>query len=574
MSTKKRILTDPFEPLARPAEELPRTSRQILKSASPTADEYFEKTPKPDVTKDERVSGAAKDLTNWNPEKIAERILTLAEQLSGIKNFRFYKYQKEFALRVILSVLKNDAAELTVLISRQAGKTQTVCLIVVALMLILPTLAQLFPEQLGLYSSGFWVGVFAPRDWQVQTNVDRISAVLNAPITQDVMKDPDLGITIVKRLTLSNGSHLLAHTASPQTYIESKTLHIVIVEECQDMDRTVLHKSIHPMLASTAGTMVKIGTANAKKCEFLEAIRRNKRRDAGARSGWKNRRHFEYDYKICQEYNPRYKRFIEEQKSLIGEESDAFRMSYGLEWILERGMFTSPTDLDQLEDRSREAVVAMGGDLRPMLDQYVVLAGLDIGKSHDSTVLTLGLSYPETGNAEGFHRVDVIGWFEFLGDDHESQFSQILPLLEEFRVNILAIDSTGMGDVHTDRYKSVLARTVVLPVVFSTPTKSQLFKMLDREMRAKRVSIPAGPNTRKMRTYKHFRQQMEDLEKEYRNSYLDCHAPKDDRNAHDDYPASFALLINAAYAGTMPMIDQVSATITSSGGGSNWIMKG
>ena len=64
------------------------------------------------------------------------------------------------------------------------------------------------------------------------------------------------------------------------TNIESKSFHIVIVEEAQDMDSHKVKKSIHPMLSAYNGTIIKIGTPNNKRCDFLDAINRNKRLDS------------------------------------------------------------------------------------------------------------------------------------------------------------------------------------------------------------------------------------------------------------------------------------------------------
>ena len=69
----------------------------------------------------------------------------------------------------------------------------------------------------------------------------------------------------------------------------------------------MVRKSIHPMLAATGGTMVKIGTPGYNKGDFYKAINLNKRRARGKRAN-----HFEYDYKVVCKYNPAYKKFDRE----------------------------------------------------------------------------------------------------------------------------------------------------------------------------------------------------------------------------------------------------------------------
>ena len=581
MAKKDRVFVDPFESLPNDKSDEPPPPRKLRTEIPPDPVEppQYEANRKGRDAADHnpKVDQAVKDVgVAWNPDALVDRLVRFCEEISGIPNFRFYEYQKEFAKRLIWAVLNNEAVELTVLIARQSGKTEVVCDVIVGLCILMPALAKVFPDKLGQFSRGFWVGVFAPRDWQVQTDVERISARMKAPITKEIMSDPELGVVPMKKLVLSNGSQVFAHTASPMTFVESKTVHLLVVEEAQDMDKMVVQKSLQPMLASTAGVLLKIGTSNTKRCEFLEAIGRNKRKSLNFRD-WRKRQHFEYDYRICQQYSDYYRRHIEREKETLGEDSDAFRMSYGLVWILERGMFISPLDMDALEDPKREALTACDGTGLSVSAHLV--AGLDIGKSKDSTILTIGAAYPETRTSEGFMSVAVLAWFEFLGDDHESQYHQIVPLLREFRVKSLAIDSTGMGDVHADRYAANMPNIAVIPTVFSLPMKSQLYKTLDREMRAKRISIPGGPNTRKMRLYKRFRFQMETLEKEYKGAYMVCHHPKDDADAHDDYPDSLALMLHAAYNDAMPQIEHTMASLLDpmpGGGGRrrNWILRG
>lgn len=119
---------------------------------------------------------------------------------------------------------------------------------------------------------------------------------------------------------------------------------LIICEECQDISSFKIRKSIHPMGASYNASIIKIGTATTFKGDFYDVIERNKKDYKEGRL--KIRNHFEYDYKICQKYNEKYRKYVEKEKHRLGEHSDEFRMSYGLEWILERGMFI---DIIQLE---------------------------------------------------------------------------------------------------------------------------------------------------------------------------------------------------------------------------------
>ena len=65
------------------------------------------------------------------------------------------------------------------------------------------------------------------------------------------------------------------------------------------------------------------------------------------------------------------------------------------------------------------------------------------------------------------------------------------------------------------------------------------------------LSWPASPTARRLRTYKRFVQQMEDLEKQYVGGYLLAAAPEE-AEAHDDYPDSLAIACVLTEATAMP----------------------
>src|SRR6185436_21150052 len=98
------------------------------------------------------------------------------------------------------------------------------------------------------------------------------------------LQDPEISTKLDAKsrvMKLSNGSLCRRQTANPRAKIEGSTYHIIVVDECQDADEMVIRKSIHPMLASTGGSMVKIGTPGYHKGDFYKAINLNKRRARG-----------------------------------------------------------------------------------------------------------------------------------------------------------------------------------------------------------------------------------------------------------------------------------------------------
>lgn len=309
----------------------------------------------------------------------------------------------------------------------------------------------------------------------------------------------------------------------------------------------VSSNSIHPMGAATNATLIKIGTPNTKKSSFYNTIRRNIRaqQNYGAVQN-----HFQFDYKIVQKYNPRYKKYIEKEIERLGYDSDEFRMAYRLHFILERGMFVTE---DVLRDCYDEKLKLKESSALPCA------AGIDIGKSQDSTVVTIleldwDNAYVNEKTGQVYPLKRLIGWLELKGDDHEVQFFQILDFLRNYNLKSLFIDSTGKGDSVADRFVYALPDVHVEPYPFSRPSKSEMWKALHREILGRRILIPYHSRTRRLRTFRRFESQMLDLEKDYVGGYMVCKHP-DVKGAHDDYPDSLGLANLAAEAEFMPEVE-------------------
>jgi hypothetical protein len=367
-----------------------------------------------------------------------------------------------------------------------------------------------------------------------------------------ILSDPDIAVDFESErgnpIVLTNGSLCRMMTAAKQSQIESKTYHIAWIDETQDVDDTKLHKSIQPMLASTNGTQIKIGTPNTKKSSFYETIRRNIRKQ-GEYGGVQN--HFQADYKEVQKYNDKYRKYIEKEIERIGYDSDEFRMAYRLHFILERGMFVTEdvlrecySDKLQLKESSSEPCVA----------------GIDIAKSQDSTIVTvLELDWENGYKDENTDQIrpykKLVGWLELMGEDHEVQFYQIMEFLGNYNIQTIFVDSTGKGDAVADRFIYALPDVHVEPYNFSRPSKSEMWKALSREILARRIEIPYHSRTRRLRTFKRFESQMLDLEKNYAGQHMVCQHP-DVKNAKDDYCDSLGLANLASESNFLPEIEE------------------
>lgn len=471
---------------------------------------------------------------------------------SGIQ---FFPYQEQISKRIIRSVLDNDGEELTGLQSRQSGKSEVISTTCGGLAIILPILANLpmfaDDERLKPFKDGIMIGVFAPAMHQAQISFNRMKTRMTSRSAIEVMEDPGILVNFDtnngQNIALTNGSIITCMSASEGSNIEGKSYHIIIVDEAQDVGNFKYLKSISPMGAFYNATKILIGTPSTSKGFFYDSIERNKLDYA---NGEKKRKvHFEYNYETVMKYNPKYGKYIEGEKKRLGEESDEFQMAYNLKWILERGMFITEDALERLYVHNLDVTML---DLK---NPHII--GIDLAKSSDSTVVTvLEVDYnnpvlvekSESGdlNVKDFYAYNtyVKNWLEIQGDDYENQYYEILDFISNYNIVRMVMDGTGVGSPIADRFMANSSFEVV-PYIFTKPSKSDLYKRLDAEMKSGRLHIPASPELQEERMFKKFEKQMLDLEKSYSGNHMVVAHPAV-RGAHDDYPDSLALAVYGA----------------------------
>ena len=481
---------------------------------------------------------------------LVNMIFSFVELYSG----KFYPYQAQFSKRIIRSILENDGQELTALFARQMGKTHTVSRTVGGLMIILPKLANrpmfVTDKRLQMFQNGLWVGIFAPSLRQAQNTYGRLRDALQSETAIAILSDPDFNYSFStsngQTVALTNGSFCSAVSASDGANIEGDSYKLIICEECQDISTFKIRKSIHPMGAAYNSTIVKIGTATTFKGDFYEAIERNKLDFEQKKI--KIRNHFEYNCLVGMKYNPKYGSYVSKEKYRLGENSDEFRMSYMLEWILTTGMFV---DINFLE---RNNGVVEWSRRSSVLDRDCVM-GIDLAKKDDRTVITVVSVDWQSPMIKEVNKSDIDlsnkdyiayetrleDWKELDGTDYDTQYYQILDYVRHFRVKRIMIDATKEEGM-CDRLKANLPNVEVIPCVFSSGFKSDMYKHLDSEIKTGRAKFPRSPEVTRTREYVNFSRQMADLEKEYRGQTLVCHHPKG-RGKHDDYPDSWALAV-------------------------------
>lgn len=491
---------------------------------------------------------------------LVQRIYNFCEVYSGKV---MYPYQAQFSKRIIRSVLENDGAELTALFARQSGKTETVAITVGGLMIILPQLANmpmfLDDPRFQMFKDGLWVGIFAPGLRQAQTTYNRMRSRMQCKEAQAVLNDPDFRLDFTtsngQTVALSNGSFCTAISASDSANIEGESFKFIICEECQDISNFKIRKSIHPMGAAYNATICKIGTSTTFKGDFYEAINRNKEDYESGKLRLRN--HFEYNYKVVQKYNPKYAKYVEREKRRLGENSDEFRMSYMLEWIISRGMFV---DIEKVERTCGDEYL----DRVPSDYKANHVMGIDVGggsakkkQEADSTVATVvevdwdnpvlmeSSVDEETGEDIVYlaYNTYIKEWLEIkpeVAENYEEQYQILMAFISLFRLSRIVIDATREASLGQRIQANV--RCEVILFTFSSRSKSDLYKNLQTEINTGRARFPMSEATKETDEYQNFTQQLADLQKSYSGSFLVVSHP-DERGAHDDYSDSWALAL-------------------------------
>ena len=481
---------------------------------------------------------------------LVKKLVLFTEQFCDVELF---PYQLPIAYRAIESIVIGDGEELTLIATRQSGKSEVISNVMAAMMVILPKLAKVYPTWLGKFEKGFLLGDFAPVEDQADTVFSRIVSRLTSDHAMDFLLDPEIDDKTTsggsrgkgRAISLKNsGSLCRMQTCNPKAKIESKTYHFILVDEAQEADEVMITKSIKPMLAFNNGTIMLTGTAVRNKSYFYKAIQYNKRRDVNARRGHRQA-HFEYDWRVAAKYNQNYARFISKEKLRIGEDSDEFQMSYCNRWILEKGMFVTDERLERMYDQSMGLVKQWW--------RTPVVVGIDVARSNDSTVVTVVWVDWDHPDGFGFYEHRVLNWLEINNLEWEKQYFEIIDFLRNYDVFRIGVDSQGVGGAVAERLQILLPHIEVLAVSSDSKTQNDRWVHLTELIQRDQLVIPGHSKARRTKNWKRFNQQMLDLEKVHRGPYLLAAAP-DEKGAFDDYPDSLAIACNLTQVDTMPQI--------------------
>ena len=432
-------------------------------------------------------------------------------------------YQKEFSDKIVKSVVRNDGQMFIAEWARQSGKTETLASVGYAISVLFAPIR---------------IGIFGPKKRQAQIMWDRVKERYNPELFAQ------LGIEVEQyggnTFKLSNGSVVQAITCGSGN-IEGETFDLIFIDETQKISRRMILSEIWPMGAETNATRVCIGTPHFQDCWFREQIYRLKDTPFAML----------YDWRTPAKYSENYRRYISRMLDEMNPEAEEFKTQFELEWVLDQGMFMTEDDWRRMTPPPMMVPTTSKSELRTTNDwkNWRIRAGVDLAKRQDSTVVTIVGKY--NGDWSPYHddfgddTVVLLDMIELQDVEYPDQMDIIEDELDRWNVDMLGIDSTGVGDPVTDILKRRLDQHVE-PINFSSRSKHDLYKHVERKVKVEKERtfcdfiIPKEIRQAEHLQVENRKMKMQWLQllKDYNGSRMKVEAPEGE---HDDFPDSAAL---------------------------------
>lgn len=304
--------------------------------------------------------------------------------------------------------------------------------------------------------------------------------------------------------------------------------------------------SIEPMVSAVNGTIVKIGTTGTQKNDFWNDIQYNKNKSRGCKDP-RLVTHYEANYKRIFEdkryqyekdkkvFHLMYEKDVRTKMEKWGRDSQAFKLSFALEWDLDSGMLVSDKEFSKICNRKK--------GLYNFTDEDIMIAGMDIGKDIASTVITIGKIIWNPNDEGEPPKKEIVGWVDLAGLDYDAQHYKIVDTIEEFNISSLYADYTGVGKPLIDRLDAAVGDYVAIsPYPFSQSSKSDMWYNLLEHLHQGRLILPANKQAQATQEWQNFQEQLLNCQKWFNGSYL-C-AEKAD-GFLDDYVDSLGLMLLA-----------------------------
>jgi Terminase RNaseH-like domain len=433
-------------------------------------------------------------------------------------------YQREVARAVIESVRRRQGLSFSVEIARQGGKNEVsarIELVVLArcrrMTVTSIKAAPTFDPQARISLNRLW-------SLTQRAGLDGIAAREGGNCVR-------LGRARQLFLSAEPSSNIVGHTADL----------LLEVDEAQDVDIEKFDKELQPMAASSGATTVFYGTAwdDAGLLERARQVHLSAERRDGVR------RHFEYDWTVVAESNPAYGRFVRREEERLGAEHPLFLSQYCLRTLPGAGRLLGPNQLTLLRGAhaAMDAPVAgetyvAGLDVAGEAADAGVVRGSSLGR--DATVLTIGRVAPAVDSG-GESSVEVVRHYAWTGVSHAALHQTLVALLKQWRISRVVVDATGIGEPVAALLTRALGQSRVEALKLTAESKSRLGYGLLAAVNGGRLRLHGGASGEVTECWR----QLERCRATYRpNQTLGFYV--DERDGHDDYVISLALVVAAA----------------------------
>lgn len=474
-----------------------------------------------------------------------------------------YDYQREASDAILRAALGFEGETYGIEISRQSGKTEAIVLTMEFILLFINELLALLGKKL---KGGFNIFIGAPQKEQAKTDFDRLRSYLDVVGEDfDVSYDEANGTTL--RMS-GSGNTVFCMPVSVTAHIESKTAHLIVMEEMQDVPDAEYEKKVMPMGTATNANTIMIGTAGYSLCRFYKLIEGGDKKRVFKYDCWEVMRQKQEAYKRDgDDFHLRYVDYINSRISELGDDNPQIRSQYFLIWQLEKGMFIT-------EDRFNN-MVADGKEGRPyctVIREDLVsqcFASIDVAKESDVTFVTImkvldfvdvtrKVPYLDAKKNQLIKEVKVkaprfivLNRFMLNGMLYQDQWEAMDSFLERYRIYRLDIDSTGVGDATGDyylkkynkwswdvlkKYESLKIRGVAKPVKFTAKSKHDMYLNWDIALKEGRYLIPCvdGMTEDELSCHKRFKVECLNALREWKGSLLSVRHPDPSKGEHGD----------------------------------------
>lgn len=441
--------------------------------------------------------------------------------------YELYRYQLRIA-RACLSSVFIEPKDVYIKIARQAGKTETVTLLVRYLIVFYRKIT----------GEEVQVGIASPKGEIAKTDIDRIKkSILKLQQSWGIEDRENNAETIRAYVRDQLNAEIFKFSLGPNSTNESKTLKILIVEEahkCNDKKRA---DELDPMLTATDGVTWFIGVGCTRKCDFKQGcdgkVPDSERIIVDADEVCRDRREM-FD-RTGDPKHLKYERTFQRILKKKGRGNAQVKLNYLLIDDVEQGNFVSEAAL--------KSCARPAGAVVPSDKLYF---GIDWGRKKDHTWVVLV-------NA----MCDIVDMLKVPHMRYEKQIEEIVAWLtrHDYYQRIYAVrgDSTGQGDMPME----FLEDHTRLPldeeshVKFGMVSKHVMYTGFQEAMSRdpsdeRRFSYPSDHPLAA-----EFEEQMLGLLREYRGDgeYLAVNHDEEDEEAHDDVPDATALALLAASGG-------------------------